>query len=331
MSANRDTRIDSLKYWLIVLVIAGHVFLQCGSHRVTNQITWHWIYLFHMPLFIFLSGYFSHKKTNQEFINSSLKILEPYVVFQLIARGFDYLKGEPITLINLLTPRYVLWYLLSLFCWRLMLQILPDKILKNSKLVIISTLVVSIIAGFLPFNNFLTLQRTFAFLPYFFIGYYMREKNLFIPKKYRPWCICFLIATIIIPVFFSDYLGDLFRIIEYDSIKDAYRRVFTTILSIPMSIAFIAVCPNFHWTAKQGRYTMQYFIYHPFMVIVLLLIVDKCNLPTSFFYVLIYTITIVVLLGFASYLPVFEKLTNPLSFLKESIRSSDRNDDAISA
>ena len=59
----RDERIDSVKYWLIVLVIAGHVFMRPEfSHSTACVVAWKWIYIFHMPLFIFISGYFSRKK-----------------------------------------------------------------------------------------------------------------------------------------------------------------------------------------------------------------------------------------------------------------------------
>ena len=51
----RDEQIDSVKYWLIVLVIAGHVLEY--SETTACVIAWKWIYIFHMPLFIFISGY----------------------------------------------------------------------------------------------------------------------------------------------------------------------------------------------------------------------------------------------------------------------------------
>lgn len=319
MNATRDTRLDSLKYWLIILVIIGHVFVICGGDNQINQVTWLWIYIFHMPLFIFISGYLSRKKTNKEFLKSSWKILEPFVIFQVIARCIDALKGEPMTLINLLTPRYVLWYLLSLFFWRLMLQILPDKILNNSKLVIISTFIISVLAGFLPLDNFLSLQRTFAFLPFFFMGYYMRGKNLFLPSKYKLLYLCLFIITLIIPIFFSNYLGDLFRINPYDGVESAYKRVLAFVICIPMSILFMSICPNFHWTAKQGKYTLQYLIYHSFLVMLLMILINRFSLPTSFPYLMIYTLAIVILLGVASYIPYFDKITNIFSFLRERI------------
>lgn len=59
----RDFRIDAIKYNLIVLVIIGHVFSRGQFSSVPLcGVIWKWIYMFHMPLFVFISGYLSHKK-----------------------------------------------------------------------------------------------------------------------------------------------------------------------------------------------------------------------------------------------------------------------------
>lgn len=54
----RDTKLDSLKFFLVCLVIIGHVV---GPYKelMTNLILKDFIYLFHIPLFVYLSGYLS--------------------------------------------------------------------------------------------------------------------------------------------------------------------------------------------------------------------------------------------------------------------------------
>ena len=310
----RNSRIDSLKYWLMILVIAGHVFPKFRDSGIC-MVLYKWIFIFHMPLFIFISGYFSRKKSGKEFWASSWKILEPLIIFHLI--GCALFDSGPFTIASLLTPWYVLWYLLSLFFWRLMLQIIPDTILSHVRLVMICSCVIGIAAGFMPFDKCLSLQRTLAFVPFFFAGYYMRGKHLFLPDKYKPLCVLFLVATFIVPIFFPSCLGDLKRANPYDGIVDMYDRVFTFGLSIPMSVAFMNICPNFAWTAQQGRYTMQYYIYHAFMITILMAFAEKMGWAASFPLAMIYFVLIVAVLGISSYLPFFSKSANPISELRK--------------
>ena len=69
VSSCRDERIDSVKYYLVLLVIIGHVFTQSEFSDIEScRIIWKWIYIFHMPLFVFFSGYFSHKKDTKSFM-----------------------------------------------------------------------------------------------------------------------------------------------------------------------------------------------------------------------------------------------------------------------
>ena len=58
---NRDLRLDGLKFIMIFLVVLGHLrFIDYGI-SVGKM-----IYSFHMPVFVFLSGYFTSQKTEKE-------------------------------------------------------------------------------------------------------------------------------------------------------------------------------------------------------------------------------------------------------------------------
>lgn len=55
---NRDGKLDSLKFLLVCLVIIGHVV---GPYKdqSANMVVKNFIYLFHIPLFVYISGYLS--------------------------------------------------------------------------------------------------------------------------------------------------------------------------------------------------------------------------------------------------------------------------------
>ena len=261
----RDERIDSVKFWLIVLVVTGHVTMRKEFTGSTACVAlWNWLCLFAMPLFIFISGCYSRKKDWQTFWPSIWKMLEPLIIFQAI--GLLFFIGESLSVRTIFSPWYMLWYLLSLIYWRLMLQMIPDRILKHTKLVLITAFCIGILVGFLLFDKFLSLQRTLALMPFFFLGYYMKGRNLYLPDKYKLLCLLFLIVILALLFFYPHRINDLKYAAPYKSVLGAAIRMMVFALAVPMSVAFINVCYHSSWTARQGRMSLQYYLYHALIV-----------------------------------------------------------------
>ncbi|WP_207645932.1 acyltransferase family protein [Ruminococcus flavefaciens] len=179
-----------LKGVLIILVVIGH-FLQIITQypaelhapefetliRVSEGIVL-FIYSFHMPLFVFVSGYFSKnllKRRNKAFA----ELLISYLLIQFMFGCLELiLHRDSSAFTNLFYPHFGLWYLLALFLWRMLLP----NLVKVRGIVWIA-LVLNIISGvFLGFDNTMAIQRTVAFLIYFLIGYYTDDVYL---KKVR--------------------------------------------------------------------------------------------------------------------------------------------------
>lgn len=78
-AGTRDFRIDGLKFILIVLVILGHSINVFGLEKdIPTQYIFQWIYLFHMPLFALLSGYFVNSSKNlKKFIIGGVSCWKP--------------------------------------------------------------------------------------------------------------------------------------------------------------------------------------------------------------------------------------------------------------
>lgn len=89
VSAGRDTYFDSLKFILIALVVMGHVFDQNMNDSISLAVN-NTFYLFRIPLFIFISGYFCHKDASSaKKKRTLLKLVETFLIFQT----FRYLVG----------------------------------------------------------------------------------------------------------------------------------------------------------------------------------------------------------------------------------------------
>ena len=65
MGKIRDTKFDTLKGFLILSVVFGHFFTHDVVHSASSMAMANLIYFFHMPLFVFVSGYFT---SNQKIV-----------------------------------------------------------------------------------------------------------------------------------------------------------------------------------------------------------------------------------------------------------------------
>ena len=313
----RDYRIDSVKFGLIVLVVTGHVMERQSYDSMTGVAPlWNLIYIFHMPLFVFISGYFSKKKDMGHFWPSLRRLIEPLILFQIFWLTRLYLTRGIFSVEALLTPQLGLWYLLCLIYWRCMLQCLPDKLLHNKPLLIVGSFVISILVGFLPFGPLLSLQRTFSFLPFFFLGYCMQGKNLFLGARYRVWSFLFLATLFYLLSYIEDILGVLCHAVPYSDIYGMYVRMFAFILSISTSLAFLNLCPSHPWLAEQGKYTLPYYLYHNIVILAVMKVVKRFDFYSTLFTALIIAAVVVLLLFLLVRIPFFRKVTTPSALFR---------------
>lgn len=56
----RNTFADSIKFFLMFLVVYGHLMQEHIEGNSVNATIYCFIYTFHMPLFLLLSGYFTN-------------------------------------------------------------------------------------------------------------------------------------------------------------------------------------------------------------------------------------------------------------------------------
>lgn len=111
MTEARNNRLDGVKFLLIVLVVVGHCIEPTRYSNVVSGGIYSVIYSFHMPLFVFLSGYFAKVTTFGEWKRKVFKFLEPFLVIMipqfLICRSWHVF----------IDPENSGWYLMSLVWW----------------------------------------------------------------------------------------------------------------------------------------------------------------------------------------------------------------------
>jgi len=183
-AAKRDIKIDNAKGALILLVVLGHLLQptllrEDPSLWFLSKPLYLLVYLFHMPLFVFLSGYFSKLTyTGSRLKENCLRFLLPYLFFQFLNQNIGHWvawEANTLFIFNPFFPAHMMWYLLSLFMWR---QMLPFFVRLKFPLVISSVLALA--SGYLPLDgNFLSASQMISFFPFFILGYQLRNtKNL---------------------------------------------------------------------------------------------------------------------------------------------------------
>lgn len=123
----RDHLFDNIKALMLFLVPLGHtldVFIADGN---VEEILMKYIYLFHMPIFAFVTGYFT-KNLDKARENAVKKCLIPYLVFQglyilmavaMLRLGLAQFNGAPLTPPSCSLPRHftICWRCSSGSCW----------------------------------------------------------------------------------------------------------------------------------------------------------------------------------------------------------------------
>ncbi|MEU6257888.1 acyltransferase family protein [Streptomyces sp. NPDC047043] len=196
----RDAYFDNAKYLAIVLVAMGHAWepLRDGSRTVTAL--YNFVYAFHMPAFIVVSGYFSRgfDASPQKIRRLVTGVVVPYVVFEtaytLFTRWTDGVPDRPITVLD---PLYLTWFLIALFVWRL-----TTPLWKHVRWPLPVALVLAMLATVAPsIGNDLDLQRVLQFLPYFVLGLCLRPEHFSLVRRWKvrllalPVSVCALAAS----------------------------------------------------------------------------------------------------------------------------------------
>lgn len=161
----------NLRFMLIVCVLAGNALEPLITRFAGAEALFLWIYTFHMPLFVWVTGYFAiHSLQGESGRNVLKQIALQYVLFQSLYALMDFtIFHTPHMRLSFFAPYLLLWFLASHFCWRLLLRL---TISWKPIYRLIGSIALGVIAGYLPIDGFwLSFSRTFVFLPFFVIGY----------------------------------------------------------------------------------------------------------------------------------------------------------------
>ena len=267
--------VDNIKVLLIFLVVFNHIIaFQLVKVDVIVRYVWYAITIFHMPAFVFMSGYLSKKP--QDVLKNVKNLLIPYILgysltwyaYVWLGRSMDY---------ELLRPSgTVMWYVLALFIYRLTIEALGKV-----RFIVPLSIIFALWAGTRPeFTTYLSSSRIVVFFPFFVAGYLWKSDYTKVVRKFKGKWVLIPISGLLlyaIPNFMmeNNIPIDIFRgnhtyqLCGMDNITGMLIRLLMYLVSFVLVLTFLALIPDIKLPITFiGRNTMGiYFFHYPIMIV----------------------------------------------------------------
>lgn len=316
---------DIIKFTLIFFVVLGHVIEPFINNPFFKSI-YMLIYSFHMPLFVFISGMFA--KYNRKTIK---KYLILFLIFHSIHTTIKLLTNTPPEttteiLSFILTPYWILWYLLCMVIWTFSLKFIKNVNIK----LIVFFFMLSFLFGFIPINGILSINRLIYFYPFFLLGNLCgkdKEKFMNSIKSFKKpilifISICFLVTLMFVFRYFAPNINISFFYgkSHYSSLSDFFGRFIAYFLGIACGFAVLLIIPDRHRTNSKfksfsfsqiGSRTLSIYLLHIVFISLIKKIVSLITPDTGLLLVIFLTFTLIIV--YLTSLPIFNKVLNKIA------------------
>lgn len=323
--------VDYLKAFTCLLVVIGHLLQSLQKAgipqnlQLTNFIIYY-IYLFHMPLFMCISGFlYSKKKLEETSFSGYIKfekrklidLMIPYIVFYLIYLGINILFSKDVNtpkgknefvgmLNNPMSPYWFLYVLMSIF----LITPLLEKIFKeNKRKVLVFYIILKIISIFYQPNIYL-IKSISTYGIYFYFGCFIREEKI-IGKREK---FIFILLHFLIAIIIFKYLNNVNKYI--------YQFI-VLCMAIYGIIAYIEIFKNIEKNKILNTfksYTFQIFLLHTIFAAGIRIILLKFKIQNYFIHFIVGILASIYLPVFVSKISEKIKYTQILFFPTRTIQ-----------
>jgi fucose 4-O-acetylase-like acetyltransferase len=302
----RNIYIDNIKGALIFLIVFGHFAADSVQYSSFLNSFYTFIYIFHIPLFVFISGFLS-KNAEKNRDTAFTKFLGLYLfsvtgftffsdalytVFSLgkdinsaflLSKSIEILKD---TLFSVFHATGAPWYLLSLIFWRIL-----TPYLKKKRFIFIALLLAVAAGGVTEIGYTLSISRTIVFFPFYLLGYHF-DTALFsrLTNTISKWArvlsafvilaVIFLIQQNVLHLNYQMlYSFSSYQVCGYTFAKGAVIRIFIFALAVVISVCFLCLIPKREIKfTKWGSRSLNIYIWHMFLIPVVGILGSKLNL-----------------------------------------------------
>jgi fucose 4-O-acetylase-like acetyltransferase len=269
----RDPWFDNAKMALVLLVVVGHAWTLL-PHTGLNDHLYDFLYAWHVPAFVLVTGYLSRSFTWAPHRMWQLvsTVVVPYVLFECALALFRiYVGGE--TLEDIFQdPHWPMWYLAALFFWRLATPIFTKL---PTVVAIAAAVVISLVAGVYA-GDTLDMARVLGLLPFFVLGLTATPERM--ERLREPWvrqaglCVFLVIA---VATTWTDTLAQtewLYYRSPYGELEVSDSRALVTrgvllLVGILGAWSFLAMVPRVSgWFTRMGAATLVVYLFHGFAI-----------------------------------------------------------------
>ncbi|MFS2292992.1 MAG: acyltransferase [Actinomadura sp.] len=274
----RDAFFDNAKFFTAALVVVGHVWAEFGD-SIAARAAYVVLYSFHMPVFVFIAGYFSRgfMRSTDKFRSIFPTLVVPYVIFILLYRAqLVFINGVDFRLSELFRPHFLMWFLIAMVFWRLSAPLWGH--LRHPVLISVA---LSLAAGCWAFTADSTLSRAAGLLPLFVLGLTIDPEH--VQRLRRSWTrwagAAVLLAALplayvwekgtIIPRMDRGFIlwNKGYADMEVGALMGAGCRLAALGFAVLLGAAFLAVIPRGHgWYTAMGARSLYVYLLHGLIV-----------------------------------------------------------------
>lgn len=265
--ASGSTRIpywDNLKGVLILLVVLGHFLFEFSGGDIANSLMY-FIYSFHMPAFILVSGYFS-RRPRALGIKAIAELLAAFLLVNFAMMFYGVLfHGERCDLAHLY---YSSWYLLALVLYRATLPLCS----RIPGILPISLAVSLLIGLWDDLDDVFRLSKVVALYPFFLIGLKLPDnfgKLVLSRFTIRKACLATLLfISVAVLIAFLIHVGwiDFDKVfwVHYGMKRELLERgaFFALVVVTIASLMLVTPVRSLGFLAQWGRNSLAIYLFH---------------------------------------------------------------------
>ena len=268
----RDPWLDNAKMALVTLVVVGHMWTLLPEPAL-NRTLYDFLYLWHIPAFVLVTGYLSRSFTwtprNLRQLVTSVAV--PYLLFEGALAAFRvYVGGEELNAI-FADPHWPMWYLAVLFVWRLA----TPALLRVPHAVAVA--VVLCLLGGLATGDTLDWARALGLLPFFVVGLLVRPDQLELLRRpaTRSFAAAALVAALAVSAVVQDrvvtewlYWRSSYGELDAPVVEGVVTRLLLVGAGLLLAACFLSLVPRRGgWFSRLGAATLVVYLFHAFVLL----------------------------------------------------------------